>query len=293
MILITGGDGFIGKKLVVLVKKKFPKERVFVVRETEINLVTKKGFEKLPKNPKIVFHLAAATDTSKSDQRCNNIGTKNLIEALEIGPKTKFIFTSSQAIFSGRVNTNKPIDKDGPCHNNKYGKTKIEAEKILQMASKKQGFKLTIIRLPTVWGDNPRKNAFLNFLKEMIDQNSFISRLNWPGKVALINVDDATKFIIGLTRSVLVNQKVINIAVENLTLAEIFEKIYISKRKKYKQIKVPNLVWNTAKFLRRYLKYFEPILPAFLYNYFWRASIIVDSPLWCKVNLKGIRFNGS
>lgn len=293
MILITGASGFIGDKLLPLIKKKYPKEKIFILDQAKYDLVTKNGLDKIPSNPRIIFHLAAATDTSKRDQRCNDIGTQNLLEHLTgMGPKTHFIFTSSQAIFSGRADTQKPItDKTKPAPNNKYGKTKVKAEKILVEESKKRKFKLTIIRLPTVWGENPRKNAFLNFLKELTDKKSIFSRLDWPGKVALINVETAAKFIAGLTRGAPVNRRVANIAVESLTLAEIFEKIYRSKNIKYEQIKVPEFVWKFGQLLRPYLKYFEFILPSKIYNYFWRASIVIDSPLWHHGNVKGVKFN--
>ena len=251
-----------------------------------------KNLGKIPDSPRLIIHMAAATDTAKSDQRCNDIGTSNLIKKLKnIGQKTHFVFTSSQAIFSGRRDTDKPIDeKTKPATNNRYGKTKVEAEKILLEAAKKQKFKLTIIRLPTVWGENPRKNSFLNFLRGLVSKNSLFSRLNWPGKVALINVEDVAKFILKSSLAAPQKPRIISIATQNLTLSEIFEKIIVGKGKKYNQIKVPDLIWDLAKILRPYMKYFEPILPAYIYNYFWRASIVVDSPLWCKVNVRGTQF---
>jgi len=292
MILITGASGFIGNKVLPLLNNKYPNEEIFVLNEKKHNLVTGRGLDKIPVNPRLIIHLAAATDTSKPDQRCNNFGTQKLIEHItQIGPKTHFVFTSSQAIFSGRKNTKKPIsEKTKPITNNKYGKTKLEAENILLKEAKKKKFKLTIIRLPTVWGNNPRENSFLNFLKNLTDNDSPFSRLNWPGKVALINVEDASKFIVRSSLKPPQKSRIVSIAVQNLTLAEIFEKIIIAKGKKYKQIHIPIFIWGVAKRLRPYLKYFEPFLPDKIFNYFWRASIVVDSPLRCEVNLKGTKF---
>lgn len=292
MIIVTGVTGFIGSHLSPLIKKEYRNEEIFFLNELKFDLVTGKNLDIIPQNPRLIIHLAAATDTSKSDQKCNNIGTKNLLKHLsKIGPKTHFIFTSSQAIFSDRRDCQKPIDQNTkPVSNNRYGKTKLEAEKILLSAAKKQKFKLTIIRLPTVWGENPRKNSFLNFLKDLVGENSLISRLNWPGKVGLINVETAAKFILNSSLSAPKNPKIISVASQNLTLAEIFEKITIAKGKKYNQIRLPDFVWSIAKFLRPYLKYFESIMPANIYNYFWRASIVVDSPLRCKENIRGRGF---
>jgi nucleoside-diphosphate-sugar epimerase len=289
MILITGSSGFIGKKLLPLIRREYSGEKIFILEKKKHDLVTGKELEKIPGNPRLVFHLAAATDTSIRDQRCNDVGTKNLLSSLSgVGPDTHVVFTSSQAIFSGRKDTNKPISEvTKPTVNNNYGKTKLKAECILVNSAKKKKFKLTIIRLPTVWGENPRKNSFLNFLKSLVDKNSMFSRLNWPGKVALINVDAAAKFILNASQK---PEKIISIAAENVTLAEIFKKITIEKGKDYKQIEVPEFIWDLARKLRPYLKYFEPILPIKIYNYLWRASIVVDSPLCCKVNVKGIKF---
>lgn len=293
MILITGASGFIGKKLLPLIKSEYPKEKIFILDEKKHNLVTKKGLNQIPTNPDIIFHLAAATDTSKRDQKCNDEGTKNLLSVLTgIGPKTHFIFTSSQAIFSGRRDAERPITvRTKPSPSNSYGKTKLEAEKILLKEAKKKKFKLTVVRFPTVWGENPRKNAFLNFARNLVNQNSIFSRLDWPGKVALINVTDAAKFVLKASLSKPKKPRIIPIATENLTMAEIFQKIYEEKNKTYKQIKVPEFVWGLARFLSPYLKYFEKVLPIKLFNYFWRASIIVNSPLSCKTNIKGIKFN--
>jgi len=292
MILITGASGFIGKKLLALVKTEYPGQKIFILDEKKHNLVTGKGLSKVPKNPQLVFHLAAATDTSKRDQRCNDLGMKNLLLAIPgIGPQTRFVFTSSQAIFSGRRDSQKPINsKTKPAPSNAYGRTKVEAEKILLAAAGKKKFKLTIVRFPTVWGENPRKNAFLNFARKLVNQGSIFSRLNWPGKVGLIYVDDAAKFVLKSSRNAPKKPNIISIATENLTMAELFEKIYAGKNKIYKQIKVPEFIWSLARNLSPYLKYFEFILPIKLFNYFWRASIIVDSPLSCEVNIKGTKF---
>lgn len=295
MIIITGANGFIGSYLTSLVQKKYKGEKIFLLTQDKFDLVTGKNLDKIPGNPRLIIHLAATTDTSKVDQSCNDIGTKNLLNTLpNIGPKTHFVYTSSQAIFSGRTNCNKPIgQKTIPVVSDAYGKTKLEAEKILIEAASKKKFKLTIIRLPTVWGNNPRKNSFLNFLKKLVKTNSPFSKLNWQGKVALINVEDASKYILKMTENTAKNPRVFAPAVENLTLSEIFEKITFAERREYKKINVPSFIWDLAKLLRPYLKYFEFILPPVIYNYFWRASIVVDSPLWCKTNLKGKKFRST
>lgn len=107
MILITGAHGFVGKKLTPLIKAKYKGEKVFAVDKNNFDLI-KDDLSALPKNPRIVFHLAAVTDTAVRGHEKNVILTIKLLEALkDIGPETHFIFTSTQAIFSGRKNCKK------------------------------------------------------------------------------------------------------------------------------------------------------------------------------------------
>lgn len=138
------------------------------------------------------------------------------------------------------------------------------------------------MRLPTVLGDNPRKNSFLNLLKKMVKDNSPISRFDWPGKVGLIDLPDLCKYLVSISDKAPKKPKIVSICGQNMTLAQILEQVTTSQGKKYEQIKLPGFVWNTARFLRPYLVHFENILPSGFYNLFWRASIVVDSPLWCK-----------
>lgn len=304
MILVTGANGFIGQKLVERLLKKYPSEQIVCLVHGQpilakiprlkiipIDLVTKHNLNKVPVSPRLVFHLAGTTDTSKRDHRCNDEGTQNLIKRLKVGPKSHFIYTSTLAIYSGRTDCYKPIDVDTfPVATDEYGKSKIRAEKVLTDAMIAKRFKLTILRLPTVWGENPRKNSFLNFLRDLVKNNSIFTKLSWKGKTALMNVNDMAKYLAEVAPKTEKRFRIIPLAAQNLTLADIFKILTKSQGKKYKQIKIPDEIWKFARFMSQFLPYFEAILPTSLYNYFWRASIVSDNALWCKVNVKGIKF---
>jgi nucleoside-diphosphate-sugar epimerase len=292
VIIITGSSGFIGSHLVPLIRKKYKGEKLFLVDKPRYNLVTGKGLHKITGKPRFVIHLAGQTDTSQKGHQDNVTGAKNLINSLKhLDNKTHFIFTSSLAVYSGRKDCNKAITtKTTPVSSNEYGTSKLHAEEVLRTAAEIRGFKLTTVRLPTVWGENPRKNSFLNFLRTLVKKNSIFSRIDWPGKTGLINIDDVAKYLLNLFSKPPKKYQIIPIAAENLTLKEIFKTLYKSSGKKYEGITIPNTVWKVARFLKNYLSYFEPILPTQVYNYFWRASIVVDNPLYCKVDVKGIKF---
>ncbi len=149
-ILITGSTGFIGRHLIKELVKVFPREKILCLIRDEvdeleisgrkilndlkiktrlIDLPSGSGLHNLPKNPKIVIHLAANGESGDAVHTCNDVGTKNLLEALSpISPETNFIFTSTAAIYSGRKDYDNPIDVDTkPLPSNEYGRSKIRA----------------------------------------------------------------------------------------------------------------------------------------------------------------------
>ena len=67
---------------------------------------------------------------------------------------------------------------------------------------------------------------------------------------------------------------------ESLTMSEISKIMHNKLRIRYEPIKLPKIFWALAKFGRNYFPYLEKILPQFLYNPIWRASLIIDNALW-------------
>ena len=113
MIVVSGATGFIGRRVVgELVKKNRPEGilclvwkknnhreqagrkwlRRVGVKLKEIDLLDKRSLTDLPQSPRLVFHLAATTDTALADHSCNDIGTINLVEALGPSKKTHFVY---------------------------------------------------------------------------------------------------------------------------------------------------------------------------------------------------------
>lgn len=309
MLIISGANGFVGQHLVPLAKKYFkPSQVLCLVAKTideelleergleilkkngletlEVDLVTGKNLEKLPNSPEVVIHLAANTDTSKPDHRSNDVGTKNLIKALgPLSSKTHLIYTSTTVIHSGRIDCSEPINEQTPAApTNEYGRSKLRAEEFLKEQACLQGFCLTIIRINTIYGGDPRTYKMFKVLKKNILAKALTSRLNWPGKTAIIHVKDVVSAILMLAKTPPLPGKpeTYILYAENLSLSEISRIMHEKMGKEYKQINLPMTLWRLASFTRIFIPLFEKIMPLPIYNLAWRFGLIVDDVIWCK-----------
>lgn len=308
MIIITGANGFVGQHLALQALKYFKRSEINCLisdkmrdplLETQgekilkknhlkilkVDLVTGKDLDKLPKKPKLIIHLAANTDTSVADHKVNDTGTKNLIKALSPNNKTHIIYTSTTAVMSGRLNCSKQFtEEDTPIPSNEYGRSKLRAENFLRESSKKDNFSLTIVRLNTVYGGDPRKRKMFQSLKDYITQGSIITRLNWPGKTGVIHVDDVVSAILALSkRPPLKNKSQLYILnAENLSLSEISRIMHHRMGIDYKPINLPKIFWNFCAFGRKFIPLIEKLSPPSLYNQIWRVGLIVDNTIACK-----------
>jgi dihydroflavonol-4-reductase len=104
-----------------------------------------------------IFHIAGVTKARKSREYSdgNVLATRNLLEAATANPHLKkFCFISSLTV-TGPSHDGKPIDETTPCHPiTTYGVTKLEAETICQLYSKR--IPLVILRPPAVYGPRDR-----------------------------------------------------------------------------------------------------------------------------------------
>ena len=145
-ILITGGNGLIGRKLVNELLKNTAHNIFLISRGFFIDKSNKKlksithdlllpiPDDKIPENIDIVIHLAAIAHETNSDVMLSNCTmTKNIVSAF-INKKIRFIFFSSVAVY-GEANRNYPIRVDVYCKPfSSYGKGKLKDENLISVS---------------------------------------------------------------------------------------------------------------------------------------------------------------
>lgn len=309
MIIITGATGFVGRRLVKRVANFFPKSQILCflrdkhdtyekesqdsIKKAElkmkfVDLVSGKGLQNLPRSLKLIFHLAANTDTADPDHRCNDVGTQNLLKAIgKVGPETHFIFTSTLVMMGGRDDCSKPINESTtPIPTNEYTRSKLRTEEILKKSCRKNKFRLTIVRFNTVYGPSPKPRSLFSTLKRMILRNSIFTRLNWPGLSSIIYVEDVVNALF-----LLANKppkpgipELYILDPESLTIAQMSKLIHKALGIKYRPIYLPKKFWEFFAYTRRFVPLFEKVTPSSVYSWLWRASLIVDNVIFCKTN---------
>ena len=162
-ILITGGFGLIGRKLVIelsnnnnfnifLISRNIkPENTATNIVTIDHDLLTPIPIEKIPEGINIVIHLAAiAHKTSSEIMGINCLMTKNITDAF-LNKQVKFIFFSSVAVY-GEAHRLFPLKVSDFCKPySSYGLGKLKDEKIISTSFKD----FIILRLcPVIEGDD-------------------------------------------------------------------------------------------------------------------------------------------
>lgn len=177
-IAIVGGSGFVGTKLLHLLKLDTSLELINIdknqsVEHSEIteigNVLDETSLTPLLKGVDIVVLLAAEHKDNVSPVSLyydvNVGGMKNVLTVMEANNVKRLIFTSSVAVYG--------LDKDNPNENtpvdpfNHYGKSKWQAEEVAQEWYKTHSdWNINIVRPTVIFGEGNRGNVY-NLLNQI------------------------------------------------------------------------------------------------------------------------------
>ncbi len=199
-ILLTGATGFLGNHFLSYLAPHF--DVTTFGRSMSSNNIHgdfSKKISSIDVKFDMVLHLAGKAHSipkTKEEEKqffdINFEGTKNLCNALKNNKPNTFIFISTISVYGKDEGID--IDENEPLNGqSSYAKSKIEAEKYLQMWCGENEINLVILRLPLIAGKNTKGN-----LESMINGVRKGYYFNIKGNKALKSVvlaDDVARLI--------------------------------------------------------------------------------------------------
>lgn len=223
-VLITGGTGFIGSRLVKRCLDRGDEVKVLAQVNTDAEKQNCKALEKqgavlfnmsltdpsqLPtavENVDIIFHLAAAQhEVNVPDDyfwKVNVDGTRNLFVAAVAAGVKRVIHGSTIGVYGEA--TFECIDEESPLKPaNIYGETKKEGERVAFSFVDK--IKVSIIRIPEIYGPGDRR---LLKLFKMINKGRFFNIGDGENKHHLMYVEDLIDGLLTVAKNKNANNQV-------------------------------------------------------------------------------------
>ena len=199
-ILISGANGFLGKYLTAhfsllnfIIDTIGRSKKNTIVANFENRLSISNTFF-------LVVHAAGKAHSIPNTKKessdffnINVIGTSNFLEGLSKSIPKQFVFISSVSVYGLVKGEN--IDESYPLlAKDPYGKSKIEAEKIVKKWCDDNNVICTILRLPLVVGSNPPGN--LGAMIRGIKKGYYFNIAGGNAKKSMVLASDVAKFIL-------------------------------------------------------------------------------------------------
>lgn len=226
----------------------------------------------------VVFHLAAATDTSLPERQLapvNVQGTANLLASLRGRLQGKrIVFTSTSAAVDRKERPRGPLTESSPCRpRTAYGRTKLAAERLVQEWCARERAGYTILRLTTLYGPGVR-TGLIPVLAEGQRQGRLAARLDWPGRVSLLFIEDAMRLLLFLaTCPSAANEIFFLTSDQAVRVGDLARRIADLIDSPVQPIRLPAWCWSLARRLA-WMPGLTQCMP-------WRLLHILDDGLWC------------
>ncbi len=161
-VLVTGSSGFIGSRLVKVLKKKRYKVVEFDIKKGN-DLLSYEDCKKASKGCYAVVHCAAILDEhAKNLWKVNVLGTENIIRASAENKVERFIFLSTAGVYGNVKGIANELTEKRPQTN--YEKSKARAEEIVN--SYQELIQGTILRPAIVLGPNEYWRKIIKVIKK-------------------------------------------------------------------------------------------------------------------------------
>ncbi len=221
-VLITGGTGSIGSRLVVPLVRRGDRVVVFDVRSmphlrtpefSEVtivkgNLADRYAVTQAVRSSKIdsIFHLGAllssAAETHPHEAwQANMDGMVNVLEAARLGGAGKVVFSSSVAAFGKHLSS--PVTIDSPQWPvSLYGVTKVAGERLGVYYGVRFGLDFRSIRIPAVIAPHGAAGGTSAYCSAVFEQSVRIGNYNFyvrpSTRAPMLYIDDAVRALLDL-----------------------------------------------------------------------------------------------
>lgn len=202
-IAVVGGSGFVGTRLIGILKSNYKLVNIDKNQSLFHDDITMIGdvrdsnvLFKLLNGVDLVVLLAAEhrDDVSPTSlyYDVNVVGMRNTLEAMEANVVKRIVFTSSVAVYG--LNKTNPNEEHPVDPFNHYGKSKWEAEKVLQAWHETHpDWNINILRPTVIFGERNRGNVY-NLLKQ-ISSGKFLMVGKGNNKKSMAYVGNIVAFI--------------------------------------------------------------------------------------------------
>lgn len=204
-IAIIGGSGFVGSRLIEELRKNNHTEIINIDKQQSpfypeitliANVLDKDRIKQLLAEQELVILLAAEHRDDVTPKTLyydvNVQGMLNVLDAMDTHGIKRIIFTSSVAVYG--LNKKNPDEKHPTDPFNEYGKTKYQAEEVLQQwYSRDQSRNVNIVRPTVIFGERNRGNVY-NLLRQ-ISSGKFMMIGNGNNKKSMAYVGNIVSFL--------------------------------------------------------------------------------------------------
>ena len=267
-LLITGANGFIGRRLLVTLGQNASNNIRVLSRnpipgyETECcDFLEDKIPSSVFNSIDVVFHLAGFAHDFKSNDKlhkaCQAINVDATIKLAKLAIKNKvkkFIFVSSVKA-GGRPLKNRCLDENYQSEpDGLYGRTKKEAEVKLMDLCKNTSMRVVIIRPSLVYGNGMKGNLKLMFLGVQKGWFPPLPKIN--NKRSMVHVDDLVQSLILVSMDKKANDETFIVTDgQPHSSREIYETMCKLIDKKIPFWSLPKWVFRFSIFLNKSLRY--------------------------------------
>jgi nucleoside-diphosphate-sugar epimerase len=310
-ILVTGGTGFIGARLVEnLLDRGFRNVRCFARPHSNVdkleslgrrydgtrlkvmrgNLLSAEDCRAATKDVRVIFHLAAGRgEKSFPDAFMNSVvTTRNLLEASLLHKcLRRFVNISSFAVYTNKESRwRTPLDEASSLETrpelrgDAYTFAKVKQDEIVTGYSAKFGIPYVIVRPGYVYG--PGNLAISG--RVGIGSFGVFLHLGGSNKIPFTYVDNCADAIVLAGLQPGVDNQVFNVVDDDLPTSRQFLRMYKRNVKKFKSIYLPHAVSYALCYLwERYSAYSEGQLPPVYnrgkWNAFWKRTQYTNEKL--------------